>query len=128
VRIRYCTQEIVVHRADIVNKMRRYSISKRAISKDALPKHVVKTLLDQSHLSPLPLTITPIYWRYDYALRLNPLPTALILADKYNQYQVQYQDTLTFNPGSFSTDFSFAIYTPSNKNVEFFSVDDDEIE
>ena len=27
-------------------------------------KHAIQTIMDQGHLSPLPLTSTPIYWNY----------------------------------------------------------------
>ena len=39
------------------------------------------TLLQQSHLCPLPLEKQPIYWQHDHALRLYPVPDAVILAD-----------------------------------------------
>ena len=35
---------------------------------------VAYTLIDQGHLSPLPLSVQPIHWEHDHALRLYPLP------------------------------------------------------
>ena len=42
-------------------------------------QHTFKTILDQSHLSPLPLSSSPIYWDLDPYLRLSPPPSGLIL-------------------------------------------------
>lgn len=38
---------------------------------------LAQTLLDQAHLAPLPLTVRPILWGYDHALRLYPMPTTV---------------------------------------------------
>lgn len=46
-----------------------------------LSEQLVKTLLDQGHLCPLPLSARPIHWEYDNALRIYPLPDVLVLAD-----------------------------------------------
>ena len=50
-------------------------------SPDALFEHLSVTLLQQSHLCPLPLEKQPIYWQHDHALRLYPVPDVVILAD-----------------------------------------------
>ena len=34
----------------------------------------VKTMLSQAHLCPLPLHVRPIYWSFDAALRIYPVP------------------------------------------------------
>ncbi len=39
-----------------------------------ITEHLVKTILDQGHLCPLPLTSRPIHWAFDHALRLYPMP------------------------------------------------------
>ena len=45
-------------------------------------RRLTKTLLDQSHLSPFPLSIRPQHWSYaSSALSLYPLPTAVALCD-----------------------------------------------
>jgi hypothetical protein len=41
------------------------------------PSQLVQTILDQCHLSPLPLSIRPTLWDFDHALRLYPMPTAV---------------------------------------------------
>lgn len=48
-------------------------------------------------------------WEFDYALRLYPMPTALVLADKSTSYELTYElgdqgldgKCHVFNPGSF---------------------------
>jgi hypothetical protein len=50
--------------------------------------HLVTTLLHQAHLSPLPQTIRPIYWNFDHALRLYPLPHALVIGDSTDPWYV----------------------------------------
>ena len=45
-------------------------------------RKLVKTLLDQSHLSPFPLSVRPQHWDFALSpLSLHPLPTALALSD-----------------------------------------------
>lgn len=93
---------------------------------------MVQQLMDNAHLAPLPLSVRPIYWEFDHALRLYPMPTAvrsdpsrpstagltraavqLILADKFDPYKLQYDDCLVFNPGQFSRkQFSWSTYYP----------------
>lgn len=86
---------------------------------------LVKTLIDQGHLCPLPLHVRPVYWQHDQvkarprvwtaamppglclysmsvpacltlpfffqALWLNPLPTVLVLADRFDSYNLTYE-------------------------------------
>jgi DNA polymerase epsilon subunit 2 len=87
-----------------------------------LSEHLVKTLMDQAHLCPLPSHVQPVQWTMDPSLRLYPLPDLLILADHYDQYQCKYADCAVFNPGPFNTDFSFVVYNPSTWATEFSSV------
>jgi len=81
-RIRFGTQEIVVFRHDLLQKMRRNCVIVPELeeSKD-MTNHLCKTILDQSHLCPLPLQICPIYWNYSHALQLYPAPHVIILGD-----------------------------------------------
>ncbi|XP_065652435.1 DNA polymerase epsilon subunit 2 isoform X3 [Hydra vulgaris] len=117
-RIQYCSQEIVIYREDIVNKMCRNSLHLPTDLQD-IPSHFAKTLLSQSHLCPLPLHIRPIYWCFDNALRLYPLPDVVVCADKYEGYNVNISDTIFMNPGSFSrNDCVFKVYWPATKELE----------
>ena len=66
-QMRYCTQEITLFREDILSKMRRNCIIPPKLSGegDEISMHLLKTLIDQAHLSPLPLHVSPLYWEYD---------------------------------------------------------------
>lgn len=58
----------------------------------------VKTILSQAHLAPLPLYVSPVYWAYDYSLRVYPVPDLLLIADKYDPFTVTNTDCLCINP------------------------------
>ncbi|EGG18266.1 putative DNA polymerase epsilon subunit B [Cavenderia fasciculata] len=119
-RLRYCTQEIVIFRDDIVNRMRRHIIKEPNPGTD-LHQSVINTLSSNSHLSCLPLDIRPIYWNYDHSLSLYPLPDLLVLGDKYDTFQYQSDSGLfTFNPSSFPKDYGFCSYDTKSKTVDFF--------
>eukprot|EP00842_Homolaphlyctis_polyrhiza_P000013 jgi/Hompol1/1011/HPOL_004494-RA len=121
-RLKYCTLEMVVFRDEISSAMRRHSILPIATEED-LPedertsdiKHLVSTLLDQSHLAPLPLEIKPRYWEHDHALRLYPQPHLLVLAENADPYHdVEYEGCLCINPGSFPNNgYQFMLYSPA---------------
>ena len=59
-----------------------------------------KTLVCQGHLCPTPLHVTPVYWAYDHALRLYPLPDLLVCADKYDPFSSTQADCTVINPVS----------------------------
>ncbi|XP_072545936.1 DNA polymerase epsilon subunit 2 [Salminus brasiliensis] len=117
-RIQYCSQEIVVIREDLVNKMCRNCVRLPSGNID-IPNHFVKTILSQGHLTPLPLYVSPVFWAYDYSLRVYPVPDVIIFADKYDPFNVSNSECLSINPGSFPrSGFSFKVYYPSNRTVE----------
>jgi hypothetical protein len=72
-RIRFYTQEIVVFRADTFSRIRRHCVVPPVDTEPQL-QQLVATICEQAHLCPLPLTVQPVYWDYDHALRLYPLP------------------------------------------------------
>lgn len=102
----------------MVQKLRRHCVvnprheGNNSSSHDNLAKHAVQTILDQGHLCPLPLISCPIYWQYDHALRLYPLPDAVILGDEVNAFYENYCGCDVINPGSFSAKFDFVAYHP----------------
>ncbi|KAJ3613886.1 hypothetical protein NHX12_020130 [Muraenolepis orangiensis] len=96
-RIQYCSQEIVIIREDLVNKMCRNCVRMPTNSLD-IPNHFVKTILSQGHLTPLPLYVSPVFWAYDYAMRVYPVPDVIIFADKYDPFSVTNADCLCVNP------------------------------
>lgn len=63
-------------------------------------RKVVRTVLDQGHLSPFPLDIRPVSWQYDHTLLLTPLPSMLVMADPTTpKFRVTYQGCHVINPG-----------------------------
>ena len=63
-------------------------------------RKLVKTILDQGHLSPFALTTRPVLWDYASTLQLYPLPTALVLLDpEAPPFTVTYEGCHVMNPG-----------------------------
>lgn len=89
------------------------------IQKQPMHHHLLKTVVDQMHLCPLPVATQPVFWCYDNALRLFPLPQLIILAEPGTQWCSRYQGSQGANAGSFSTDYSFVMYDVQNRRVEF---------
>ncbi|POM65779.1 DNA polymerase epsilon subunit [Phytophthora palmivora] len=106
-RIRYYTQDIVIFRDDLQQKMQRHAILPpmpseqeeaamdeseivQSVSQTDISKHLAKTLIDQAHLCPLPLMANPINWDFDSSLQLFPAPDVLILGDSTEQFQLGY--------------------------------------
>ena len=88
--------------------------------------HLVKSLVDQAHLCPLPQAEAAVYWQHDHAMWLHPAPDVLILADRQHQFQLTYEETLAFNPGGFASGESWFVYRPATKEAEqsFFPEDE----
>ena len=105
---------------------------------DWSPCKLVQTIIDQCHLCPFTLQIQPRYWNFDHALRLYPMPTTvshvftvslpfslkrimfkLVLADRYERYELTYEGCHVFNPGSFlGNACGFSTYFPSSGRSE----------
>jgi hypothetical protein len=129
-RVRFFTHEVVLFRQELSLRMRR-----RAIASPVPPPperlvtdHMARTLLCQGHLCPLPLSAQPVYWENDHALRLHPLPDALVIAEDEDQFTYTYEslETMVINPGSFAKELNFAVYRPAVQTVEQSCVADDE--
>lgn len=117
-RIQFCSQEIVVFREDVVNKLCRHCVKFPSDMTD-LPNHFTKTILSQAHLCPLPLHTRPVYWQYDHALRLYPLPDLVVMGDKCDPFTITSSDCTVTNVGSFVRNgFEFKVYVPAKKLVE----------
>ncbi|CAM9690353.1 unnamed protein product, partial [Chrysoparadoxa australica] len=125
-RLRFYSQEVVVYREDILKKMQRHCIIPPQNPADQpnmdVTEHLVKTLLEQGHLCPLPLCARPIHWDFDTSLLLYPLPHAVVLADRTEEYVWRMGGTVAFNPGSFATNSSFMVYRPATKETDFSTV------
>jgi len=119
-RIKFFGQEIVIFREDLMARMLRNLVGVKPEAKsDELKRFLVQSILDQSHLSPLTQGIQPTLSEYDHALRLYPLPTAIMLADKYDGYQKTYEGCHVFNPGPFvGNTFRFCSYNPAKRESE----------
>ncbi|CAF3907200.1 unnamed protein product [Rotaria sp. Silwood2] len=116
VRIQYCTQEIVIFREDLLQKLCRYCIK---LPSDNLPMHLCHTLVTQAHLSPLPVYMTPIYWSFDHALHLYPLPDLIVVCDKFKSITDTIADCTIINPGSFAINkYCFKVYLPATREIE----------
>lgn len=69
-------------------------------SVDALFEHLCVTVLQQSHLCPVPLETRPVSWQYDHALHLYPAPDLIVLADSAAASQFSFKQTEFVNPVS----------------------------
>lgn len=76
------------------------STGERVSSADALFEHLCMTVLQQSHLCPVPLENQSVYWQYDHALHLYPAPDLVVLADSAASAQFTFKDTACVNPVS----------------------------
>ena len=72
-----------------------------AVDPDILAaRRLTKTLLDQAHLSPFPISTRPVHWDYASALQLYPLPSALVIADpEAPLFALNYMGCCVMNPG-----------------------------
>ncbi|KAG0374933.1 DNA-directed DNA polymerase epsilon, subunit B [Mortierella sp. AD032] len=121
-RIKYCDQEIVIFREDILNRLLRNCIVPPC-GDVVIQKQLVRTIIDGAHLCPLPLTTRQVSWAHDHALRIYPIPDALILADKFEAYNFKYQNCHCMNPGSFPTsDYSWMVYYPASKRSDICQI------
>ncbi|XP_046601279.1 DNA polymerase epsilon subunit 2 [Neodiprion virginianus] len=116
-RIQYCTKEIVVFREDILTKLCRNTLY---LPDDAdIPKDYAKSIISQSHLTPMALPTVPIYWKHDQALQLYPTPDLIVVADQFEPYNTEYNECFVVNPGVFSkNDFPFKVYIPGENKIE----------
>lgn len=80
-RLRWCNVRITLFRENLLAKMRRHTLFPH-LQQFEQPPHVVlaRTLVEQSHLCPLPQAIAPVYWNLDQAMQLYPIPDLLVLA------------------------------------------------
>ncbi|KAH7914209.1 DNA polymerase epsilon, subunit B [Hygrophoropsis aurantiaca] len=119
-RLKFFGQEIVVFREDTMSRMLRNTVGiKPNVTGEDLRRYLVQSILDQSHLTPLAASIQPTTADYDHSLRLYPLPTVVVLADRYEKYKLTYNGCHVFNPGCFvGSSFSFSTYCPAEMSSE----------
>ena len=124
-RIKFFTQEIVIFREDLIQKMQRLSAVAPNISEQApeIAEQAVSVIIDQAHLCPLPFHARPIVWSLDYSLHLTPLPHLIVLADRSaSKFEMDKSGCTVANPGSFAMDSTFIVYRPATRDVEFSKV------
>lgn len=89
-------------------------------------RKLVKTILDQGNLQPFLKDIRIINTNFDYSLRIEPLPTILILNDAtFPTFEVTYNGCKVINTGKLvgnNRKLSFVEYFPSGKKFEFKEV------
>ncbi|KAK2958062.1 putative DNA polymerase epsilon subunit B [Blattamonas nauphoetae] len=76
-------------------------------------KMMVRTILTQGTLSPLPVTIQPVLWDLALtSLALYPFPDVIVFGDTWGMFQIpgNEQDPMIVNPGSFSHTNKFYVY------------------
>jgi DNA polymerase epsilon subunit 2 len=124
-------KEMVFFRNDLLSSMLQNQIRLPLSleTADVSPhSRLLKTVVDQGHL--LPVAKVPIYWNFDHAMRLYPLPDALFLGGSSAAEEQQVYDGCdAAHLGSFSKRGSYCTYflgddddgtdSPSRPRFEF---------
>lgn len=135
-RIRFRGSDIVVFRADIQQKLRGLCILPPPMppqqTQDTSAEHAsfffdqtCSTVIQESHLCPVPLEYQPITWEYDHSLYVYPNPHGLLLADSEPAARSIFDTCDCLNPGSLSTG-TFGAWNPSSREMEMCDVNIDE--
>ncbi|CAJ1892909.1 unnamed protein product [Cylindrotheca closterium] len=75
-KIRYADKELVLVRKDLIRDHLHSQVLNISGSTSSLASRVFNTTLSQGHIMPQ----TPIYWNYDHAMHLYPLPELILMA------------------------------------------------
>lgn len=141
-KLNYLNHEIVIFRDDLNARLKRNSINfnptdekgKSDLSIDNIvrdtpiptkileARKLVKTILDQGHLSPFENTTRPIIWDKDYYLTMSPLPSVVFLNDPtISEFDVTYEGCHFINPGPLLTrgQLNYVEYWPSTNRSIF---------
>jgi DNA polymerase epsilon subunit 2 len=112
-----CAGEMVLFRDDISGRFRRSAIrfpkqedeededtrmddAEQADPDTLAARRLTKTICDQAHLAPFPLSTRPVLWDYGSTLHLYPLPSALVIADPdAPAFSLKYMGSCVMNPG-----------------------------
>ena len=124
-RIKFFTQEIVIFREDLIQKMQRHTAVAPNINEQApeIAEQAVSVIIDQAHLCPLPFHARPIIWGLDHSLHLTPLPHLIVLGDRTtSKFEIDRSGSTVTNPGSFAVDSTFVVYRPATRDVEFSKI------
>lgn len=154
-RINYISQELVLFRDDIMNKFKRNDIIFQSdldlenqavklenVGKDTdvenimsdevhlptkikMARQLVKTLLDQGDLQPFLKDLRVINTNYQHLIRIEPLPTTLMLFDSgFKSFEVTYNGCKVANIGGLidnqnSRKLNYVEYSPASKKYNF---------
>eukprot|EP00931_Biecheleriopsis_adriatica_P074002 TRINITY_DN48192_c0_g1_i1.p1 TRINITY_DN48192_c0_g1~~TRINITY_DN48192_c0_g1_i1.p1 ORF type:complete len:559 (-),score=115.04 TRINITY_DN48192_c0_g1_i1:85-1761(-) len=135
-RVRHFSRELVFFRHDVLRLLRRHeavplrapemsmSDAPTAASLGHLQTEMVRFLLDQAHLVPLPLEESNVLWEYDHTLRLYPLPHAVFVGGVNQPFECSYQGCQFASVGPFGRDASFYAFYPVKDELEPCDVPD----
>ena len=73
-RIRFQSQCMVLHRDNLMQKMRKSVVVPCEGDSASHFQQLTATILQQSHLCPLPNNVQSTYWEYDHSLFVYPMP------------------------------------------------------
>lgn len=131
-RFSYLLQEIVVMRDNLCQKLRRNDLvlaEASGTAPDAVAPRVrqarklVKTLLDQGTLQPFKPELKAVRPQLDHALRIEPLPTVLVMNDATcGAFEVTYNGCKVVNTGAMlgaGRKMAYVEYAPSTRKFEF---------
>eukprot|EP00889_Picochlorum_renovo_P002952 jgi/Picre1/29982/NNA_005358.t1 len=83
------------------------------------------TVIQESHLCPVPLDYQPIIWEWDHSLYIYPNPHGLILADSEPAAECVFDTCHCLNPGPLASG-SFGAWNPSEGVMELCHVNEPE--
>ncbi|KAA6391498.1 MAG: DNA polymerase epsilon subunit 2 [Streblomastix strix] len=87
-------------------------------------QQVLRTLVDQGTLSPLPLNLQPVFWNYGHALDLFPLPDHIVIGDNWAMTELKVEDSKYANTGSFTSTSHFFAFDISSCEWDSSSIRD----
>ncbi len=65
--------------------------------------------------------VCPVYWPYDYTLRLYPVPDLIVFSDKYDPFSVSNTDCLCINPVRINVHMKYECVFDLNSVVSYAS-------
>mmetsp|Transcript_50831 Transcript_50831/g.145934 ORF Transcript_50831/g.145934 Transcript_50831/m.145934 type:complete len:549 (-) Transcript_50831:82-1728(-) len=129
-RLRHFSRELVFFRHDVLRLLRRHEVVplREPDGGPASAAHarteMVRFLLDQAHLVPLPLEQSNILWAYDHTLRLYPLPHAVFIGGVTQPFDTSYAECKFCSVGPFSREAEFYAFHPVKDLMEQCGVPD----
>lgn len=131
-RIRHGPAELVLFRNNLQRKMRGLSIlpppqaplpddDENNDGSSPMFDHLCATVLQESHLCPVPLEYQPVAWEWDHSLWVYPLPHGLVLADAEPAARYTFDTCACLNPGSLLQG-TFGAWKPTENEMEMCDV------